>query len=409
MVLLYSCKEVPLSPNVKYCDTLEYDKKVVTKLQYRNRLVLTDEAHKNGYVEKPVVYNNSVLGMKTRNQTLYLSMNDAFTGETIWEKPRKLRMNGDYFDYTLNNTYQKDNNLIQPIFGNDYAGVANIDLETGNYLWEHEDFRPKIWIDYNAVITGIDSLFFFYGKPREEVAITGRYANTIYCGSVETGICRKLCVPPFEKEQESDSVVVELIIPVKIQDTTYLLIGYNSHQKAYIGLYNKNTDSWKYANIPIPGVGFIPTYEVDDNKFYINSVYGGMICGNILTGEIVWNDSKHYLSYNGIFINNLIIGSDEDENSIENIHAHDKISGEIIWVNSEIKAWKYMSELNGILYFNNGNLYAVDGKTGTLLWRLEPNDGGRFSECAVVPGVNGRRGRVIGRSEIYSYGYDAIK
>ena len=87
-----------------------------------------------------------------------------------------------------------DNFLINPFFGvGAIKGFENINLETGEYVWEAE-LSEKICFDYPVTPTGIDSLFFFCGIAKEDIP-NGLYENAVFCGNIYNGACRKLCEP----------------------------------------------------------------------------------------------------------------------------------------------------------------------------------------------------------------------
>ena len=76
-----------------------------------------------------------------------------------------------------------------------------------------------------------------------------------------------------------------------------------------------------------------------------------------------------------------------------------------------------MSYLNGVIYFvggGDGKLHAVEAATGKYLWRLESPDKAanknayfQSSLCAVVPGKNGAKGKVVVLTGLNAYCYEA--
>lgn len=74
-------------------------------------------------------------------------------------------------------------------------------------------------------------------------------------------------------------------------------------------------------------------------------------------------------------------------------------------------------ELNGIAYFVGGNakLFAIDVAAGKILWQFSSPDEQLNSKAfwqegvRVVPGTNGKKGKVIVSSSLNGYCYEAIR
>ena len=75
----------------------------------------------------------------------------------------------------------------------------------------------------------------------------------------------------------------------------------------------------------------------------------------------------------------------------------------------------HMYILNGIVYFSDGAIHAVDIRTGEYKWKIySPDksfDRGAFfkNEIWVVPGKNGKKGRIITSSYRSGICYEAIR
>ena len=164
ILLFFSCKEPVIEPSgIVICDS------TICRMPHIWKSSITDDTYAYGNVTTPVVYNYGVLAMTKRNNSMFLRMLDAETGEIKWEKPRKSRGNDDFLDYNIQRAYQMDNFLINPFFGvGAIKGFENINLETGEYVWEAE-LSEKICFDYPVTPTGIDSLFFFCGIAKEDI------------------------------------------------------------------------------------------------------------------------------------------------------------------------------------------------------------------------------------------------
>lgn len=403
-VLFSSCKPKEIEDSgIVICDS------AICQMTHVWKTPLTDVAYPYGNVNYPVIYDNGVLAMAKRNDSMFLRMIDVETGQVRWEKPRENRRNNDLFDCFIDRPYQKDNMLINPYFGaSPIRGFENFDLNTGELLWK-VDLTDRLIFEFAVDTKGIDSLFFFPGIDRSDVTNT-YYPNTVYSGNIYSGTVTKLCEPPLVKDNITDTIIVEAIVPAIINNQTNVLVGYSYKNQCYIGLYNKDTKAWIYSNKKVSGEGFINTNYLDGDKFYIKSVgpaKGRLICGNIEDGSIIWQDSIYSIVYNTVEVNNCIIASDGPFNLA--VAALDKYTGKVKWRCDGVYPWMYIQELNGVIYFDNGWLYAIDGYTGKKLWKMEPKDFSRVNDCKVVPGKNGKKGRVVACADRYAFGYEAIR
>jgi outer membrane protein assembly factor BamB len=89
----------------------------------------------------------------------------------------------------------------------------------------------------------------------------------------------------------------------------------------------------------------------------------------------------------------------------------DVYTGRQLWSTPSHGTSSTLNYLNGVVYFasmGDGRVHAVDAQTGKYLWRIEPpDDSGLKDECAVIPGQNGEKGKVIVSTFLNGYCYEA--
>ena len=99
------------------------------------------------------------------------------------------------------------------------------------------------------------------------------------------------------------------------------------------------------------------------------------------------------------------------------LHCIDIKTGLEIWNEISSSSSSDMGYLNGIIYFvggDDGLLHAVDESTGKTIWKvISPDtklDHGDFTRfCAVVPGKNGAKGRIVTHTGYHAVCYEAAK
>ncbi len=98
--------------------------------------------------------------------------------------------------------------------------------------------------------------------------------------------------------------------------------------------------------------------------------------------------------------------------------AFNTATGNKLWEETSAGTNSYLSELNGVVYYGSsgdGRIHAVDIETGKHLWRLKSYDSYKderyfyMKQCIVVPGENGKKGRVIVSSYSHGYCFEAAK
>ncbi|HOS84106.1 MAG TPA: hypothetical protein PK734_02920 [Bacteroidales bacterium] len=409
---LFSCKEEPQPYIPEPKDSVEIIDGAIYKTPYIWRAPLTDSDHKNGWVFTDIKYNNGFLTFITQDKTLYLALLSCDDGQIIWKEPRKIRREGSPFDDGIELAYQYDRYLVNEFIGIGEYGYECIDLKTGKQLWETNTKAQGVWIENISQPCGLDSLFFFRGRPLSmqlELEISSR----IYCGNVKTGKIRELPMPQLIDSIHMDSLNVGLVMPYYKDNQIEVLVGYSSHKKSYIAVYNYKSQTWERKNISVPGEICNQTYYYNNNRFVICTLgdSASVICGNIETTEINWTrpDIMYFLGI--VELGDYYIGFDSRTNPYDppEFSAINKYTGETVWQIFETHAVYPVYTLNNYVYFHTGLIYGINGLTGKKIWHLKPNDGGRFTQVIMVSGKNGEKDRIIGCSGGYAYCYEALQ
>lgn len=381
------------------------------EIPYLWKKCITDEAYTYSCIDLPIVYNNAGLVAMRRNDSTFFQMIEPETGNMRWELHRKLRYDDTpLFEYEIWEGHKYNNYLITPFWGRNQCGFEKINLETGTLVSEMSDYY-NLKVDFDGFVTGVDSLYFFVGRKKNDVKQI--FEPTIMYGNVTTDIIQKLCDVPRVKQDENDTIEIQLISPTIINNQIHVLIGYTYKNVAYLSLYNKNTQSWVYTNIDYNVPWFSSYCFIKYPYFYLptgREVNGRsesyFICGNITNGDIVWTNTNYGASRNLMEVDNNLITVDSYSNDIIGV---DMLTGKAKWVIENLMPYRYMQILNGIIYFDNGNMYAIDSETGETLWELTAEDGTRFNECKVVPGKDGKKGHILASSDKHVYCFEAIR
>jgi outer membrane protein assembly factor BamB len=407
---LYSCKEEPQPYIPEEKDSIEIIDGAIYKTPYLWKVKLTDSDHKNGWVFQDIKYNNGFLTFITENKILYLALINYNDGSIIWKEPRKIRWEGSTRDDGIDLSYQYNRYLVNEFVGIGEYGYECIDLETGKQLWETNTKEQGIWINNIAKPNGLDSLFFFVGRP---TSLQSEFDNStkIYCGNVITGAITELPFPTLIDSVHMDSLKTELVMPYRINNKIELLVGYSAHKNSYIAVYDYQSSSWKRKNISVRGEIFTMFYYYNKDRFIVKTLDDSatVICGNLQTTEINWTRNDLIFTTNIVEVGNNFIGFDiRSTTTTTEFMALNKYTGKTEWSFTKSQPEQYVYKLNNYVYFYSGLLYGLNGLTGEQPWHLKPNDGGRFTQIIMLPGENGAKDRIIGCSGQYAYCYEAL-
>ena len=228
---------------------------------------------------------------------------------------------------------------------------------------------------------------------------------------------------PFEQTQ-SNGIVYYTVPFLNGTDTLLLLAFVDPFLPDYqlregYALYNLTKHKWiydraEYLGVTRSNINFYPI--IYNHKIY--SVYSnGILCHDLMTGAKKWQTdvgSSAGFGFGGIIIeeNRLYANSNDGY-----LYCFDLETGSLIWKIRSSGSSTKMSYLNGVIYFvggGDGKLHAVEAATGKYLWRLESPDKAanknayfQSSLCAVVPGKNGAKGKVVVLTGLNAYCYEA--
>ncbi len=377
-------------------------------------------------IQGPNYYNGiALMGSADENDIAYFTGVDIETGTISWEQ--NYIQPTDFFVYY--NPYIKENRLTNI----DGKTIFQLELNTGNYIW-----NKKIDVPYAAKwLSGLDSLFFVIVV--EPYPGNNYPVESAYWGNIEDGNIELFLIPDLGDLPEPDLNRVNISIGgfrylkpyYDLQTNDIMLLCHYEKQyylkgteeqvsKSYMGLYNFTKREWVYERVELGErnfmEGFTPT--IINDRFYHTLSRGVLECRNLGDGKIIWrkqNMASQYSTGGFIVANNKIIVMDDGKRELV---AYDLATGNWLWAETSAGTNSYLSELNGVVYYGSsgdGRIHAVDIETGKHLWRLKSydsyNDERYFfmKQCIVVPGKNGKKGKVLVSSYSHAYCYEAAK
>jgi outer membrane protein assembly factor BamB len=380
-------------------------------------------------IEGPAYFNGvALMGSADENDNAYFSGVEIETGTVAWKQ--NYIQYTDFFGY--HNPYIKDNRITNI----DGRTIFQLDLNTGNYLW-----NKRLDVPYAAQwLSGLDSLFFVIVV--EPYPGNNYPVESAYWGNIKDGNIELFLIPDLGDLPEPDMNRVNIAIggfryikPFYDSNTNeikllcyyyknYYLVGSDEQiSKSYMGLYNFTQKEWIFEKLVLGDYNWLEgfTPSIINNKVFhtLQSLQGGVIeCRDLSDGEFIWrkqNSSSQYSTGGFIIVGNKMIVMDDGKRELV---AYDFNTGNRLWAETSAGTNSYLSELNGVVYYGSsgdGRIHAVDIETGKHLWRLKSydsyNDERYFfmKQCIVVPGENGKKGKVIVSSYSHAYCYEAAK
>ncbi len=386
-----------------------------------------DKTWNDGFdIAEPVIYGQNVLVSTILNKYQVFRMLNSQTGSEVWNWQDFFRkLNYDSSNYSIRFPYIKTNKMVWSSFNEIYS----IDLETGNTIWKN------LYADkYGFQCKGVADNFFIQSWS----PVTGNNlgpGDMVYNGNLITGSFKFLTIPKYDTTDVTPNngrtgVILGTAPFINSSGDTMLIISYADQPvtKDYLfrdafGVYNFSKNKWQIERVPIglpsiTGINFTPI--VKDGKVFHCKV-GLVTCHDVNTGELLWSYNQignaNFL-FSGILVANGKVFANAGNGVL---HCIEIATGKPLWQTESAGSCSDMAYLNGIIYFvggSDGLLHAVDETKGKTIWKvISPDDGkainkisGTFTRfCAVVPGVDGTKGRIVTHTGYNIYCFEAAK
>ncbi len=374
------------------------------------------------FIKSPIVYDGKVLMAKDEKETDYIAFVDIETGK-IEDKLKHPYYNTDF---RIVETYQKGAMLVVL-----YPQFYRLDLKTKKVVWKL-DKKDRIGSWSHAQAVGIDDKFFV---PVDDDDVDKN--SDLYEVDINTGSYKKVFTTVVNATDAKDieEKFPRKIKPIKNAKGDLLIVVLYEHyykreakkgSQSLLSLYNYTQKHWVYENIPFTEKGVGTGIQVYKDKVYLMTG-SSIACHRLSTGKQIW--SRYYPQgfwHEGIIVGNKLIvgrGNAVGDPTDELVMAFDVTVDypSILWTAKMGHGGAHISkmyELNGIVYFaSNGDvrIHAIDINTGKYLWHIgSPDysfDSGAFfkPEIWVIPGKNGKKGRIITSTYRSGICYEAIR
>lgn len=310
----------------------------------------------------PLLWNNHAIYSSTFKNPDgdIIHLHDGITGERKWEWANYVRP-ADH-SYDVNSHYVYQDRLIISCRNQTYA----IDLYSGTTLWNNDvingigDPRANLINDY--IYQGHTC----YGDTNLSAYLTRLHVNggewdTVYVFKSQDGYSNNFEPPALWINPYGDSVLFfqNRSWNFSKSDGKIDLIAYN---------LNKNKEEFFLGDVDLEGNSStaIPLIHLDKAYFLGTST---VYCIDLKSGKLAWKHAfipyqVHFMGGSMLmFENKLIVKAGTDE-----LYALDSKTGNIIWNLRDIASGEgHMSEYNGYLYFLGGYFCMVNARTGQQL------------------------------------------
>ncbi len=370
------------------------------------------------FIYSPIVYDGKVLMAKDEKETDYIAFVDIETGK-IEDKLKHPYYNTDF---RIVKTYQKGAMLVvlSPQF-------YRLDLKTKKVVWKL-DKKDRIGSWSHAEAVGIDDKFFV---PVDDDDVDRHY--DLYEVDINTGSYKKVFTTVVNATDAKDieEKFPREIKPIKNAKGDLLIVVLYEHyykreakkgSQSLLSLYNYTQKHWVYENIPFTekgGLTFGTGIQVYKDKVYLMTK-SSIACHRLSTGKQIWRRYYEQGAWNaGIIVNGkLVVPMGNDYTMCINVEVD---YFDVLWSTNEGDGGNNVGklyELNGIVYFasrGDKRIHAIEINTGKYLWHIgSPDysfDSGAFfkPEIWVIPGKNGKKGRIITSTYRSGICYEAIR
>lgn len=355
-----------------------------------------------------IIYDKWILQGGEKGNKPYVWLVDINVGNNIYEMDFSKIAEYIHFPHVYNN-YIVFNGLGGHIFC--------YDLISRTVKW-----KSNLMVEFLINITGLDSLCFLAGYRIE--AINPYLIKSAWVGNINTGEIKEFYIPDLDPIDESNIPSVngiggvERIVPFYYNNDLLLIIyiykltANHDGEETYFGLYNYSKKIWIYNKVTLGNKSevLIGISQVYDGRLY-HTTSSEINCIELMTGKKIWRTSYNnfFSPFGHVIADGKIIALMDGYS--KDLVCHDLYTGAQIWRVKAEGTSSTLEYLNGVVYFasmGDGHIHAVDANTGKYLWWIKrPDDSGLSNECAVVPGENGQKGRVIVSTFLNGYCYEA--
>lgn len=303
-----------------------------------------------------------------------------------------------------------------------------IDLNSGETVWSQN--RPGSWAG-DVFVYGDK---YYYAQFPMEAPYYGRYC-AVYEGDVYSTDHEIYLVPETDSIRLSPNNHLGFVdnpLVFEGEDAVqYMLIPFSEYQlepgtefpthygNLYMALYDMDAKEYVYSKALVATEVQALVDEVPmiyEDRLILFNIRDEVIAFDLYTGDVVWQNHYDQGAFSMILVNSVLVMSQQlgDETYAYGL---DPETGQQLWVRPSGGGASDMQELNGVVYWKDrgdASLYAVDGLTGELIWRLgdpdpESESWWKSDGVAVLPGENGEKGRVFASSHLRFYCFEAAR
>lgn len=368
----------------------------------------------------PALYKNTVVvgGATAQEQDMLVAL-DVDTGDEVWRwtdflsYDRAGSINLD--EYSIN---QKDNIWLL----DNTVYFYSIDLATGKTLWKER--RPG-QRGSGVQIVGNSYYFTNHTYDQDSVLTSSLAKGDVYSSSYE-----KVIEPPIDTIQFFSPFYGSMGAPYVYEENgqRHAFLQFDSNVNLYKGQtfnfvasYNLTTGRYDFEKTQLLDTMKLPFSQrpVMYQDVMIVNPDAQLFGIDKHTGEVLWHRDE--FKENGDGVSTYAIYQDRlfvvnKFGFTSRVMALDPLTGKTLWEDiGRGNAAHALHFLNGVMYFGSrgdGKLYAYDTDTGELLWRIQSPEYEAFqgySGVRVVPGTDGKKGKVVACTWATAYCYEAIR
>ena len=383
----------------------QYLWKVVGDYSYTDGIIVVGE---------DLYYNNGYFSGSTPEKgKSYYEFRKIETGDLIWRLPNTVKNSSGYtqsIDMDYKNAHQYQHYVITEPY---YPLCFN--LKTGKTQWE-----LKGVLDWSIKLAGFEDKYFFdreYAKDQYALyecnIITGKVQEVFKLVNKNPSLITSRepggVIKPFRDDKGDILIVIPILDDYKNGDYRY-----------YLGLYNYTKKRWVYQDIPINSKYGCSGIQLYKQKIFL-MMSQGFACHRLDTGKEIWSTRAYNKFSNAgpwhegaVWGNRLVVAMGDDHVMCLDMDADRE---HVLWrADGHGNGVGKFHMLNGIVYFADSKVHAIDVATGKYLWHLKSPDLKEYGSGAffknglwVIPGKDGKKGRIITSTYRSGVCYEAIK